>query len=100
MTDKEKFYKLALNIVNYPYDKAVYYQKDWIRKIIVFPDPTCEFRGIRFHNYSVIPEIELNLDGDWYSAYITQSDRIDSLIEKIKENCDEKAKDALLKGIE
>ena len=51
MRYKDKFYQLAKNIVNYPYDKAVYCREGRIRKIDVYTNWPLDHETVTFYNY-------------------------------------------------
>lgn len=99
MTDKEKFYKLALNIVNYPYEKAVYLDEGKIRLIKVFPNSRFFTNEIEFLNYENEWQINIIQDnyGEWVDLYDLKY--VNHIIHKIKTFKDEKVKLALLEGI-
>lgn len=100
MSDLDKFYQLAKNIVNYPYDKAVHYREGLIRKFEIIPDQHFRDGSIIFYNYSDLREIDVLLGGDWNYAEINEPKHISGVIDLIKKRCGKEIQTVLLEGIE
>ena len=100
MTDLEKLYQLALNIVNYPYNKAVFWKDGKIKRVVVYPYEN-SIRSLALDNIKPI-----KLFWDWNIFHgcnvVTEDDFrfFNDLIKDLKNNDNKKAKEALLDGIE
>lgn len=96
MTDLEKFYQLADNIINYPYSKAVFTDCGKTEKVKVYPYKYIE-HGITLY---LRKPLIIKWDFYWGTQKIVE-ENTDSILNDIKSShVDQRVKDALLKGIE
>lgn len=97
MTDLEKFYKLLENIINYPYEKAVFLNQGKIKGIKVFPYKSRNC-GIMLYN-----KTPLKINWDFvHGLYEIKEDKLyflNDLLLDIRNRTDKEISKALLDGI-
>lgn len=101
MSDLEKFYKLALNIVDYPYEKAIYLDNGKIQLIRIFPESRFfSSTELKLEKYDDELSIEANIPGyfDCVDSYDIKF--VNNVIESIQQLKNKEVKQALLEGIE
>ena len=98
ITRREKFYKLADNIIHYPYRKAVYFENEEIKSVKVMVFENLNF-GVTFYSSEKIDGISWDFSSkDSVSNLLPMN--INQLIFEIKHYTDEKVSRELLRGID